>query len=148
MTQIFPFQVTFKKNISKFNFSNEEKLIKYIIQQLEKRNAKISENKDSLIQFKNVLFSGKFRNLDWIDKGEIRIIKSSNELIIQYRFSLIQFISISLMIAFIFFLISGQIRIGTLAFLWLGGIGYILNLLRQYIFLSDLIYEFNGSLRT
>lgn len=133
---MFPLNIKYKRKLNIDSENNQ--IIDIIEKELVRLKIDKIERSEFKINFKNSFFNGQGR---WhlmapVDKGYLKLDSSLKKL--EYSFSVIRMFYITLTMSLIFGLISQSYWIGTIFFLWLFGMNWIITLIRQNLYMNKL----------
>jgi hypothetical protein len=141
---MFPLDIKLKTKIQISNLASNHRseiILDFFANEFKERKA------DNLLIEENVLrFRNKFFKLinSWnimvpVDKGELRIQEEMNTIVFHYQFSLRRTLLLGAIAGIFFYLFSEEWLSGLYAFLWLGGMNWLIAVMRHYFMFTDLI---------
>ncbi len=143
---MFPLLVKYNKEIE---LNNPEKqttngILVCFAEKLAKKKADNIKVEEHRLTFKNNLLrlTSNWNIMLPVDYGEITIKNnSSNKIKIRYTISLRRILLIVAIISFIIYGSSKSLNNGLIAFGWLGGMNWIIAVIRHRILFNNLIYD-------
>jgi len=138
---IFPFSIKYSVRL-RYNFECErnKKALKYIEDFISKKTADDIVIEDDRLTFKSKFFRWRWNTniLAPIEKGVFKIIDKDDNTILTYEFFMYRlFIIVTIVSAFV--LNSSQsLLVGILCFLWLGGMNWLIAIIRHKRMLKEI----------
>ena len=143
---IFPFTIRYQVNFNTHVFDDHDiDIMNFIAEYIKNKNGVIENLNQSNLIFTSSLFSGNSWNIfAQIEKGEFNIKKVNDKYKLTYEFYMYRlFIIVSIMCLFIFFS-SGELVFTLLGFAWLGGMNWLIAIIRHKLMFNDIIKHLNS----
>jgi hypothetical protein len=143
---IFPFSIKYKRNITGYQISDED-LLNHIEAFLGNnrlvKNIKVFEDKLEFSTYKFAIGWGINNDvLAPIEKGKFIILKDEDCKYLTYEFFMYRLISITFLMSAFIALVESDISVGFLVFGILGGLNWIVALIRQGMMMDQIIKDY------
>ncbi len=141
-TMIFPFSIKYSARLSdNFDKDRNKETLKYIEDFITKKTADDIVIEDEKLTFKSNFFRARWNTnvLGPIERGVFTIIDKGDKTILTYEFFMYRlFIIVTIMSVFVGTASKG-VSIGILCFLWLGGMNWLIAIIRHKRMLKEIV---------
>jgi hypothetical protein len=144
---MFPFSISFTKSLGvKCTHVDIERIMSHIQIFIEKKTGEDIEINRCSLTFKSKPFNFRWNTniMVPIERGRFELQIGKEESSLKYTFYMYRLLVIAAILSIPFGLIESNILISLFAFLWLGGMNWLLAIIRHNIMLDDLIQEINS----
>ena len=144
MRKIFPFVVELEQDITvPAGTVSELRTFEVIQNYLRSKSVHDFYRSNKVVRFKKGFFTSRTHIFAVIDKGEFELVENESRYTLKYRVYFLQlFIMVSLM-SIAFGLVSQNWVFSVIAFLFLGGLNFLISIVRQKGVLSHLVSVIN-----
>jgi hypothetical protein len=139
---MFPFSIKFNKRLTEEHLSIETNIIMtYIEEFIRCKTGEAIFIDGSQLTFKSSLFRMRWNTniLAPIEKGKFNLISTENKSILTYEFFMYRMLLIASIMSVIIGIFSSEIWYGMDCFLLLGGMNWIIALIRHRIMLGNIV---------
>lgn len=142
---IFPFTIKYQKTIE-IQTSNEsiKESIKYIENFVSKKDVEIVSNENSKLTFTSSIFTGHSWSIFApIEKGEFNIKLEEGKQKLSYEFFMYRLFVIAGIMSIFMGYVSDDIEFGFICLAWLGGMNWIIAIIRHWLMFSKIVKDIN-----
>jgi len=145
----FPFTVTYSSRLTiSVTDANKTHVLGCIHDMLLKKSAKAVTVGSYEVGFKGSTSPWRGSLMGSVDKGIFTLIEKGGITILTYKFYFIQLFIVTPIMGLAFGLFSRSIWIGVGAFLWLGGMNWVIAIVRHHALLQEISEQLNNDLAT
>jgi hypothetical protein len=146
---VFPFSIKYSKKLADSMLkSDKDLLLTHIAEFLKKRKARNIKVSDNQLEFSTSLFEiGWGINLNVImpiEKGKFIIVSNGNKERLTYEFSMYRLILVALIGSIFVGLVGSDLSMGLIFFGFLGGLNWIIALIRQGLMLNKILKDYQN----
>jgi hypothetical protein len=145
----FPFTVTYSSRLSiSMTDANKTLVLACIQDMLLKKSAKTVTVGTYEVGFKGSTSPWRGSLMGSVDKGIFTLIEKDGISILTYKFYFIQLFIVTPLMGLCFGLFSKSVWIGVGAFLWLGGMNWVIAIVRHHSLFQEISEQLNNDLAT
>jgi hypothetical protein len=138
---VFPFTIKYSKRLKeKVSSSDTEKVLSYIGDFITKKTGE-----DIIIDKNELTFKSGFFRMRWssnimgvIEKGKFNLIDNGNENVLTYEFFMYRIFAIVAVMSIVMGIVSQQPWFGVVCFAWVGGMNWLVAIIRHRNMLGDI----------